>query len=157
MDYEINEMASELEAELNPDVMDDQELQGIVGKEIDDAIDFIDNWVSPVRATATQYYRGEPFGDEEEGRSQVVSMDVRDTVQAIMPSLMRIFNGSDRTVEYVPQNAEDVPAAKQATEYANFIINRDNRGFLEMHSAFMDALVRKVGILKCYWEDTTRV
>ena len=103
MDYEINEMASELEAELNPDVMDDQELQGIVGKEIDDAIDFIDNWVSPVRATATQYYRGEPFGDEEEGRSQVISMDVRDTVQAIMPSLMRIFNGSDRTVEYVPQ------------------------------------------------------
>ena len=157
MDYEINEMASELEAELNPDVMDDQELQGIVGKEIDDAIDFIDNWVSPVRATATQYYRGEPFGDEEEGRSQVISMDVRDTVQAIMPSLMRIFNGSDRTVEYVPQNAEDVPAAKQATEYANFIINRDNRGFLEMHSAFMDALVRKVGILKCYWEDTTEV
>ena len=103
MDYEINEMASELEAELNPDVMDDQELQGIVGNEIDDAVDFIDNWISPIRATATQYYRGEPFGDEEEGRSQVVSMDVRDTVQAIIPSLMRIFNGSDRTVEYVPQ------------------------------------------------------
>ena len=155
MDYEINEMASELEAELNPDVMDDQELQGIVGNEIDDAVDFIDNWISPIRSTATQYYRGEPFGDEEEGRSQVVSMDVRDTVQAIIPSLMRIFNGSDRTVEYVPQNAEDVPAAKQATEYANFIINRDNRGFLEMHSAFMDALVRKVGIIKCYWEDKT--
>ena len=155
MDYEINEMASDLEAELNPDVMDDQELQGIVGNEIDDAVDFIDNWISPIRATATQYYRGDPFGDEEEGRSQVVSMDVRDTVQAIIPSLMRIFNGSDRTVEYVPQSAEDVPAAKQATEYANFIINRDNRGFLEMHSAFMDALVRKVGILKCYWEDTT--
>jgi hypothetical protein len=155
MDYELNEMASELEAELNPDVMDDTELQGIVGGQIDDAIDFIDNWVSPIRATATQYYRGEPFGDEEQGRSQVVSMDVRDTVQAIIPSLMRMFHGSDRTVEYVPQNAEDVPAAKQATEYANYIINRDNRGFLEMHSAFMDALVRKVGILKCYWEDKT--
>jgi len=54
MDYEINEMASELEAELNPDVMYDQELQGIVGNEIDDAIDFIDNWISPIRATATQ-------------------------------------------------------------------------------------------------------
>ena len=54
MDYEINEMASELEAELNPDVMEDQELQGIVGNEIDDAIDFIDNWVSPIRATATR-------------------------------------------------------------------------------------------------------
>ena len=156
MDYEISKVASELEAELNPEVMKDDELQGIVGKEIDDAIDFIDNWVSPVRATATQYYRGEPFGNEEDGRSQVVSMDVRDTVQAIMPSLMRIFHGSDRTVEFVPQGPEDVASAKQATDYANFIINRDNNGFLEMHSAFMDALVRKVGILKVYWDDQTK-
>ena len=155
MDKYATEISDDLEEMMNPDQMTDQELQGIVGKEIDDSIDYIDNWVSPVRATATQYYRGEPFGDEEEGRSQVVSMDVRDTVQSIMPSLMRIFHGSDRTVEYVPQGAEDVASAKQATEYANYIINRDNNGFLEMHSAFMDALVRKVGILKCYWEDKT--
>jgi hypothetical protein len=140
MDYEINKLAEELAAELNPNQMDDDELQGIVGKEIDDAIDFIDNWISPIRATATEYYRGEPFGNEEEGRSQVVSMDVRDTVQAIMPSLMRIFHGTDRTVEYAPQGPEDVAAAKQATEYANYIINRDNNGFLHVHAAFKDAL-----------------
>src|SRR6056300_579567 len=156
MDYEINELAAQLEAEMNPNQMDDDELQGIVGKEIDDAIDFIDNWISPTRATATQYYRGEPFGNEEEGRSQVVSMDVRDTVQAIMPSLMRIFHGTDRTVEYAPQGPEDVAAAKQATEYANYIINRDNNGFLHIHAAFKDALIRKAGILKCYWDDQTR-
>lgn len=156
MDYEINQMVSALEAELNPDVMKDDELQGIVGKEIEDAIDYIDNWISPMRATATQYYRGDPFGNEEEGRSQVVSMDVRDTVQAIMPSLMRIFHGTDRTVEFVPQGPEDVASAKQATDYVNFIISRDNNGFLEMHSAFMDALVRKVGIIKVYWDDQTK-
>jgi hypothetical protein len=156
MDYEINELAAQLEAEMNPNQMDDDELQGIVGKEIDDAIDFIDNWISPTRATATQYYRGEPFGDEEDGRSQVVSMDVRDTVQAIMPSLMRIFHGTDQTVEYAPQGPEDVAAAKQATEYANYIINRDNNGFLHIHAAFKDALIRKAGVLKCYWDDQTR-
>lgn len=156
MDYEVNKLADEIEQELNPNVMPEEELQGIVGKEIDDAIDFIDNWISPQRATATQYYRGEPFGNEEDGRSQVVSMDVRDTVQALMPSLMRIFHGSDQTVEYVPQGPEDVAAAKQATDYANYIINRDNNGFLEMHAAFMDALVRKVGILKVYWDDQTK-
>ena len=156
MDYEVSKLAEQLEQEMNPDVMSDEELQGIVGKEIDDAIDFIDNHISPIRAAATQYYRGEPFGNEEDGRSQVVSMDVRDTVQALMPSLMRIFHGSDQTVEYVPQGPEDVAAAKQATDYANYIINRDNNGFLEMHSAFMDALVRKVGILKVYWDDQTK-
>ena len=75
MDYEINQMMSALEEELSPDVMKDDEPQGIVGKEIEDAIDYIDNWISPMRATATQYYRGDLFGNEEEGRSQVVSMD----------------------------------------------------------------------------------
>ena len=156
MDYEVNKLADELEQELNPNVMPEEELQGIVGKEIDDAIDFIDNYISPQRAAATQYYRGEPFGNEEDGRSQVVSMDVRDTVQALMPSLMRIFHGSDQSVEYVPQGPEDVASAKQATDYANYIVNRDNNGFLEMHAAFMDALVRKVGILKVYWDDQTK-
>lgn len=156
MEYEMNEMMAQIEAELNPVQMGDAELQGIVGKEIEDAIDYIDNWISPVRATATQYYRGEPFGDEEEGRSQVVSMDVRDTVQAIMPSLMRIFHSTERTVEYVPQGPEDIEAAKQATDYANFIINRDNNGFLHMHAAFKDALIRKAGIIKCYWDDQTK-
>ena len=156
MEKEINELAQSLEAELNPEVMGDDELQGILGKEIDDAIDYSDNWVSPIRASATEYYQGKPFGNEEDGRSQVVSMDVRDTVQAIMPSLMRIFNSTDRTVEYSPQGPEDVEAAKQATEYANFIINRDNNGFVELHAAFKDALIRKVGVLKCYWDDRTK-
>ncbi len=148
---------SELEAMLNPEVMDEVELQGIVGREIEDAIDYIDNYVSPDRALATKYYRGEPFGNEEEGRSQVVSMDVRDTVQAIMPSLMRVFHGSDESVSYIPTGPEDVENAQQATDYANFVMNRDNNGFLVMHSAFKDALIRKVGIIKCFWEDKTEV
>ena len=156
MKNEINELANSLEAEINPNVMSEEELQGIVGKEIEDAIDYADNTVSPIRASATEYYRGEPFGNEEDGRSQVVSMDVRDTVQAIMPSLMRIFNSTENTVEYAPHGPEDVANAKQATEFANFIINRDNNGFLEMHAAFKDALIRKVGVLKCYWDDQTR-
>ena len=155
MENEINDLIEDIEEEFM-DVMDEDELQGIVGKEIDDAVDFIDNWISPVRATATKYYRGEPFGDEEEGRSQVVSMDVRDTVQAIMPSLMRIFHGSERTVEFAPNGPEDVAAAEQATAYVNFIMNRDNDGFLVTHSAFKDALIRKVGIIKAYWDDQTK-
>ena len=156
MENEISELVQELEAELDPNIMDDEELKGIVGKEIDDAIDFVDNWVSPLRATATEYYRGDPFGNEEAGRSQIVSMDVRDTVQAIMPSLMRIFNSTENTVEYAPQSVEDIEAAKQATEYARYVINRDNDGFLQIHAAFKDALIRKVGVLKCYWDDQTK-
>ena len=80
-------------------------------------------------------------------------MDVRDTVQAIMPSLMRVFTSSDETVEFAPRSAEDVPNAMQATEYVNYIFHSDNNGFLELHSAFKDALIRKNGILKFYWDE----
>ena len=83
-------------------------------------------------------------------------MDVRDTVQAIMPFLMRIFNLIENTVEYAPQGLEDIDAAKQATDYARYVINRDNDGFLQIHAAFKDALIRKVGVLKCYWDDQTK-
>lgn len=153
MAYETSELTNEVQELINPEWMSDEKLQGILRNEIDDAIDFIDNTVSPVRARATEYYRGEPYGDEEDGRSQVVSMDVRDTVQAIMPSLMRVFTSSDKTVEFAPRSAEDVPAAMQATEYVNYIFHSDNNGFLELHSAFKDALIRKNGILKFYWDE----
>jgi len=154
MDYEKDELVEEIQELINPEWMEEDELQGIVAGELDDAINFIDQQISPVRAIATEYYRGEPFGDEEDGRSQVVSMDVRDTVQAIMPSLMRIFTSSDRTVEFMPKSMEDVPMADQATDYVNYIFNSDNAGFLELHAAFKDALIRKNGIMKFYWDES---
>jgi hypothetical protein len=151
---EENDLTNEVNALINPDWMDEDEYQGVVGAELEDAVDFIDNTVSPIRAEATKYYRGEPFGDEEEGRSQVVSYDVRDTVQAILPSLMRIFTASDKAVEFMPRGPEDVEMAQQATDYVNYIFYRDNPGFMVLQNAFKDALVRKAGIVKFYWDES---
>ena len=139
------------------EVMSEEELQGVVSAEITDAISFIDDDIGGNRALATEYYYGEPFGDEEEGRSQVVSMDVRDTVQGILPSLMRIFFGPERVVEFAPQGPEDVASAEQATDYVDFIFKRDNPGFKILHSAFKDALVRKCGIVKYWWDESVEV
>ncbi|MEN3953592.1 hypothetical protein [Iodidimonas sp. SYSU 1G8] len=137
--------------------MPEEDLQAIVASEIDDAADYIDNTVSTERAFATDYYWGRPFGNEEEGRSQVVSYDVRDTVQAIMPSLMRVFFAGDNVVEFVPQGPEDEAAARQATDYVNHIVQRDNPGFRVFHAAFKDALIRKAGIIKYWWEAAPQV
>jgi hypothetical protein len=84
-------------------------------------------------------------------------MDVRDTVQGILPSLMRIFFGPERVVEFTPQGPEDVQNAEQATDYVDFIFKRDNPGFKILHSAFKDALVRKCGIVKYYWDESVEV
>ena len=151
-------MAETLQGEMQEDeVMSEEQLQGVISAEIYDAISFIDDDIGGNRALATEYYYGQAFGDEEEGRSQVVSMDVRDTVQGILPSLMRIFFGPERVVEFAPQGPEDVQSAEQATDYVDFIFKRDNPGFKILHSAFKDALVRKVGIVKYWWDESVEV
>ena len=85
----------------NPDEMSESQFSASVKSCIDDAVDYIDGFIAPARATATQYYRGDLFGNEEEGRSQIVMTEVRDTIQAIIPSLLRIFTSSDEIVGLV--------------------------------------------------------
>jgi hypothetical protein len=150
------EMPEDMEEEEFQGVTED-DLHGIVSAEIDDAVDYVDDVISPQRATAGEYYKGEPFGNEEEGRSQVVSMDVRDTVQAIMPSIMRVFFSANNVVEYAPNGPEDVQSAEQATEYVNYCLTRDNNFFNVCYSSFKDALIRKNGIMKIWWDEEKNV
>ncbi len=134
--------------------LDDEELSRIVGDAIDDAANFIDTELSAERARALRYYRGEKFGDEKDGRSQVITTEVRDTVHAILPSIMRVFHGSENVVEYVPDRPQDVASAKEATEYVRrMVMQLDNPGFMVMHAWFHDALVQKLGFVKSYWEE----
>ena len=137
--------------------MDDAELQSIITQDLTDAVSYVDSDLSPTRAKGTEYYRGDLFGNEEEGNSKVVAMEVRDTVSAMLPSLMRVFFNSENVVEFMPRGPEDVKMSQQATDYANFIFQNDNNGFLTSYAIFKDALVRKCGIAKYWWEDEEQV
>ena len=117
----------------------------------------MDSDLSPTRAKGTEYYRGDLFGNEVEGNSKVVAMEVRDTVSAMLPSLMRVFFNAENVVEFVPRGPEDVKSAQQATDYVNYIFQNDNPGFMTTYALFKDSLVRKCGIAKYWWEDNTRV
>ena len=137
--------------------MDDAELQSIITQDLTDAVSYIDSDLSPTRAKGTEYYRGDLFGNEVEGNSKVVAMEVRDTVSAMLPSLMRVFFSTENVVEFVPRGPEDIKSAQQATDYANYIFQNDNNGFLTSYAIFKDALVRKCGIAKFWWEDDEKV
>lgn len=149
---EVSIEEPEMEDEQVEEPVSEEELQNIVIAEIDDAQNYIDDDISPQRATAGQYYKGEPFGNEEEGRSQAMSMDVRDTVQAMMPSIMKMFFAANNVVEFAPNGPEDVETAQQATDYVNYCLTRDNNLFNECYSTFKDALIRKNGIMKVWWD-----
>ena len=152
---DVDDMSGEATGEFNNERPSEEELQSIVGSALDDAVDFIDNTISPLRATSIDYYQGKPFGNEEDGRSQVISLDVHDTIADILPSLMRIFFSSENVVEFVPFGKEDVKLAEQATDYINrIVLQQDNDGFPIFYNAFKDALLCKNGILKYYWDTT---
>ncbi len=137
--------------------MNDIEFQSIVRNEIEQSIGHYDTEYSQDRIDAMDYYLGEPFGNEQPNRSQVVSTEVSDTIEHIMPSLMRIFTQSDDYVSFTPKGPEDIAAAQQASDYVNWIINTDNRGFEIMHNWFKDALILKAGVVKTNWEESTEV
>lgn len=139
-----------------PEAMDDEAFVGAFRAAIQDAEEYIDGHVAPLRAAATRFYRGEPFGNEEVGRSQVVTTDVRDAVLAIMPSLLRIFVSGENVVEFVPTSGRTIDIADQQTAFVNYVFMQDNPGFLILYNAFKDALIRKLGVIKWRWsEDET--
>lgn len=134
------------------------DIRNTVARLLDDAQQYVESELSGERIKATQYYQGEKFGNEEEGRSQFVSTDLRDTVRSILPSLLRVFFGAEKAVEYEPRTAQDVATAAQATDYVNTVIlQTDNPGFLIFLAWFKDALIRRLGVVKWGWLDQTSI
>jgi len=135
-----------------------EQVKGIVEYEISDAIGGLGEGssISEQRRLALRYYYGRPFGNEIEGRSQVILTDVADTIEWIMPTLMRMLcpNGK-RVARLTPTRSGDQAkqSAKVATAGVNHIIMKENNGFSLLHDWFKTALLEKNGFLKTYYEE----
>jgi len=134
--------------------MTDDEVQDIASDAISSATSFVESEISQDRIKSQRYFEGEVDIGQEDGRSKIVSTKVRDTIRAIKPSLMRVFLSSENPVEFVPTNQEDVSNAEQATKYAHWKFQQLD-GYKLLNDAIHDALVKKTGVLKIWWEDTT--
>ena len=158
-EYEKDEQELELSMEEpeSPDAMDEEQFGAVVKAAIDDAENYIDDYIAPRRELSMSFYRGDFLGNEEEGRSQVVMTEVRDTVQAMMPSLLRIFTASENAVEFAPRSPEDVLGAQQATDTVNYVFYSENPGFQILYDGIKDALISKTGIFKWRAEEIKSV
>lgn len=132
--------------------MDEAQLSAIVEAQCRAASSFSNSDLSKDRTKALNYYLGKPFGNEVEGRSQVISTDVFDTIEGILPPLVEIFTSSNKIVECEPYGPEDEAPAKQQTEAANYVLFKQNNATLLFYTWFKDALLSKVGIVKYYYE-----
>ena len=133
------------------------EVGSIVSSEIKASLGYIGSDITEQRQKSLEYYFGEPFGNEQEGRSQVVSTDVSDVIESILPTLLRTFAASDEIVKCEPVTAEDEEVAKQASDYLNYVFNKDNDGFITLYTLFKDALIQKNGVAKIYWNTSNKV
>ena len=129
------------------------DLVGVIKSEMDDARDFI-HQVGADRAESTEYYLGTEPSSTSSVQSEFVSTDVRESVLFMLPSIMRTFFGTKKIVEFVPKGPEDIPLAEQQTDYINYIIQQKNPGFKVLYEVFKDALVRKTGFVKVFWDDS---
>jgi hypothetical protein len=139
--------------------MDEGQIKGIVEAEIDDSIGYLETETTEERRKALDYYLRNPYGNEVEGRSQIVTGEVAEAIDGALPQLIRVFTTTEDIVYFEPKTAEDEESAKQATDYCNWVFYRENEGLLILHNWFKDALLQKVGVVKSYWdakEDVTK-
>jgi len=130
-------------------------LTGVLKSEMDDASDFI-HMVGADRAESTEYYLGDAPEGTSSLQSEFISTDVRESILFMLPSIMRTFFGTKKVVEFVPKGPEDIQLAEQQTDYINYIIQQKNNGFQVLYDAFKDALVRKTGFVKVFWDDSVQ-
>ena len=128
-------------------------LKAVTNGEIRRAIGYMGGIIATERMKALNYSLGRPFGNEIEGQSSVVSTDVSDVIESILPSLLKIFTSGDAVVKFEPQGPEDEQVADQATDYCNWIFARDNDGFTILYDWIKDALLQKMGTIKLWWDE----
>lgn len=123
--------------------MDDDTLLSHLQANESDASNFVWGSLAEDREKAMKEYFRYPYGNEMDGLSQIVTSEVQDTVEWMLPDLLDIFTSSDKAVVFEPTTAKDVEGAAQATDAVNYVFHKQNNGFLTLYTAFKDALLVK--------------
>jgi len=103
------------------------------------------------RYNALNAYYARPLGNEVEDRSQIVLPELRDTVEWIMPTLMRMFVGNGKPVQFDPESPDDDEQAEIESEVVNHVFMKQNPGFFILHDFFKDSLLLRNGYVNTYW------
>lgn len=138
--------------------MTDAELIAVTDEHIRQSIAYMGGKLSEQRRRNEYFYLAQPIGElaapSIDGRSSVVSTDVADTVEWMLPSLVKTFTSGDEVCEFTPRRQQDEEAAQQATEFVNYVLFKQNPGFQIIYTWIKDALIQKNGVLKVWWDDS---
>ena len=101
------------------------------------------------RERALEYYNGKMQDMQpDEGRSSVVSHDIRAAHKKLKPSIVRTLLNEASMAKFEPVGPEDEQLAEQATQYFNHVIVGECGVKDAVSDAFDDASIIKTGVLK---------
>src|SRR5258708_4894724 len=135
--------------------LSDSDLLDILRKEENAASNYQWSALSQTREDALNYYDREPYGDEQDGASQVVTSEFADVIESIMPGLMRVFTSTDDVAEFTPGAPGEEQWAKEASAYVPHVFMRQNDGFRILYWMIKDALMYRLGAVTVDLEDVS--
>src|SRR5689334_7521903 len=121
--------------------------------EADQSIVYLQSEVTTSQIDALKRYFGDAYGDEVDGRSQVTTREVYETVRWLLPDLNRIFTSGDRVVDFHPTKPQDDDYCEAAADYVNYIFLEDNPGARLINEFAFDGLLQRRGFFGCDWEE----
>ena len=140
--------------------MSESQIVGFLGRKIFQAMNDEDGDISDVRQENFNYYIGEEYGDERDGYSKFVTREALETVEWVLPSVLRVFLSGDDIVSFEPMNPDDDDAARQETDITNHFVMKANNGgeggFIPLHHWMKDCLMYPNGYIKASMQEVTR-
>lgn len=123
--------------------INDEDLLEILRRKEDESAHYVHGELGSQRELAMRGYHRLPYGNEEEGWSAIVASDIQDSVEWLLPALLKTFTSTDKAVSFEPTTAADVAGAEQATDACNYVFYKQNNGFLVLYTAIKDMLTVK--------------
>lgn len=128
-------------------MIDEQELKSKLATKIANSLGNNDE-ISSQREENLRRYNAELYGDEQAGRSKVLTTECRDTILWLLPSVVKTFLSSDRIVEFKPQAPGTEDLAEQQTDFINYLVTQREDAFSLLYIWFLDCLISKNGYTK---------
>lgn len=136
--------------------MSDADLGELIARRRDASLKHLTDVRSRDRRESLQFYRGDNlslYGNSGDGLSTVVSRDVMEAIESMLPGLVKPFVAGEETVRFDPTGPEDEEAAKQATEYINYLFQNHNNAFRVVYDLMKDGLQYRLGVAKVVHEE----
>ena len=139
--------------------MTETQIVGFLGRKIWQSMNDESGDISDDRKENFNYYIGAEYGNEREGYSSFVTREGLETIEWVLPSVLRVFLGGDKVVTFEPVGPEDEDQSDQETDITNYFVMKANKngegGFLSLHHWMKDCLMYPNGYIKAWMEEKT--